>query len=104
MNLGTLVLIVSSVFAQEAAVDRAPVETPPAQPAESTPVSSSNSGTLPQSDPSPVPAKPGALRPGKKVYREKEAEGSEARNKFTADPVVKSQYRFNGQALEVDTD
>lgn len=42
--------------------------------------------------------------PTKRIYREKEAEGSEARNRFTTDPVVKSQYRVNGQALEVDPD
>ena len=35
---------------------------------------------------------------------EKEAEGSEARNRFEADTVIKSKYQLNGDPLEVDPD
>lgn len=34
----------------------------------------------------------------------KDAEGTKALNRFDTDPIVKSQYKLNGQALEVDTD
>lgn len=36
--------------------------------------------------------------------REKEAEGTEAANRFAEDPVIKSQYRQGGEPLEVDPD
>ncbi len=36
--------------------------------------------------------------------REKEAEGSEARDRFQADTVLKSKYQLNGEPLEVDPD
>jgi hypothetical protein len=39
-----------------------------------------------------------------RVTREKEAEGTEAPNRFEADTVLKSQYRLDGQPLEVDPD
>lgn len=34
----------------------------------------------------------------------KQADGSQAPNKFEADPVVKSQYTVEGRPLEVDPD
>lgn len=34
----------------------------------------------------------------------KDAEGTKALNRFNTDPIVKSQYKLNGQPLEVDTD
>ena len=40
---------------------------------------------------------------GKRVS-EKEAEGTKAPDRFEADTVIKSRYRLNGQALEVDPD
>lgn len=39
-----------------------------------------------------------------KHAREKEIEGSEARNRFQADTVLKSKYQLNGEPLEVDPD
>ncbi|MGZ3698992.1 MAG: hypothetical protein ACXWP5_12740 [Bdellovibrionota bacterium] len=39
-----------------------------------------------------------------KNTREKEAEGTEAPNRFKTDTVIKSQYQLNGQSLEVDPD
>lgn len=39
-----------------------------------------------------------------KRFREKETEGTEARNRFQADTVLKSKYEHNGQPLEVDPD
>jgi hypothetical protein len=36
--------------------------------------------------------------------REKETEGTEAPNRFEADTVIKSQYKLNGEPLEVDPD
>lgn len=53
---------------------------------------------VPEASPTPSPVAT------KRIHREKEAEGSEAKNRFTQDPVVKSQYRIGGQALEVDPD
>jgi hypothetical protein len=38
------------------------------------------------------------------IRREKEAEGTEARDRFEIDSIIKSRYRLDGQALEVDTD
>lgn len=39
-----------------------------------------------------------------KIPREKEAEGTQAPNRFGADIIIKSRYELNGQPLEVDTD
>lgn len=44
---------------------------------------------------------------GKKRRREKEiegTEGTEARDRFQADTVLKSKYQSNGEQLEVDPD
>ncbi|MGK5082392.1 hypothetical protein WDW37_03725 [Bdellovibrionota bacterium FG-1] len=44
-------------------------------------------------------------RPSKgKHPREKEAEGTEARDRFQADTVLKSKYELDGRTLEVDPD
>ena len=54
----------------------------------------------------PEPAispKPAPRAKGKRV-REKEAEGTQAPNRFEADTVIKSKYELNGQSLEVDPD
>jgi hypothetical protein len=40
---------------------------------------------------------------GKRV-REKEAEGTEAADRFEAHTVIKSKYSLNGESLEVDPD
>jgi hypothetical protein len=49
-----------------------------------------------------------AQRPKKKSKgkdtREKEAEGTKAPNRFDTEVVIKSEYKLNGQSLEVDTD
>lgn len=39
-----------------------------------------------------------------KAKSEKETEGTEAKDRFQADPVSKSQYKLNGENLEVDPD
>jgi hypothetical protein len=49
-----------------------------------------------------APAKPRTAK-GKRP-REKEIEGTEARDRFQADTVIKSKYQFNGEQLEVDPD
>jgi hypothetical protein len=43
------------------------------------------------------------LKKGKRV-REKEAEGTEAADRFEAHTVIKSKYSLNGESLEVDPD
>jgi hypothetical protein len=43
-----------------------------------------------------------AARKGKRSGRQ--AEGSQAPNKFEADPVMKSRYQMHGRPLEVDPD
>jgi hypothetical protein len=57
----------------------------------------------------PSPAVSEATAPVKKKAkgnraREKETEGTEAPNRFEADTVIKSQYKLNGEPLEVDPD
>ena len=47
----------------------------------------------------PVPAERKVRR-----VREKEADGSQAPNRFSGDPVIRSRYKVNSQALEVDPD
>jgi hypothetical protein len=41
---------------------------------------------------------------GGKGTREKDTDGTEAPHQFEANTVIKSQYKFNGQPLEVDPD
>lgn len=43
-------------------------------------------------------------RKGGSHSREKEAEGTEAYDRFKADTAIKSRYHLNGQPLEVDPD
>lgn len=40
----------------------------------------------------------------KRVRGEKEAEGTQAADRFEANTVLKSKYRLNGEFLEVDPD
>ncbi len=40
----------------------------------------------------------------KKFANDKEAEGTQAPNRFEQDLIIKSRYELNGQSLEVDTD
>jgi hypothetical protein len=41
---------------------------------------------------------------GGKGTREKDTDGTEAPHQFEANTVIKSQYKYNGQSLEVDPD
>ena len=43
-------------------------------------------------------------RKGRRVGEKKEAEGTQALNRFEADTIHKSQYKLNGEQLEVDPD
>lgn len=54
----------------------------------------------------PTTAAPGGTVRVKKgrQRREKQAEGTKARNRFEADTVIKSDYIYDGQQLEVDPD
>jgi hypothetical protein len=45
-----------------------------------------------------------SAKPKRRGPREKEAEGTQAPNRFQADTVIKSQYKLDGQSLEVDPD
>ena len=72
---------------------------PAAEPAASTPAATAgDTGGDGEEAPRPKP------RRGRRTTREKEAEGSQAPNRFEADTVIKSQYRLDGQPLEVDPD
>ncbi len=89
--------LVKATFAQEAATPVAP-ETPTAQaPAPSEPDSS------PENSGAPAP-KAAVKKRSRQGTREKEAEGTEAPNRFEGDNVIKSQYQRGGQPLEVDPD
>ncbi|MDR3606884.1 MAG: hypothetical protein P4M08_05820 [Oligoflexia bacterium] len=72
----------------------------------STPQAASQSApqvaTQPSETASPTPNKKNK-KSGKRT-REKEAEGTEARDRFKADSVIKSKYKLDGQPLEVDPD
>jgi len=63
-------------------------------------------GSQPKQDESAAPNKSEQpKKPRGRVAREKEAEGTEAPNRFNnTDIIIKSQYELNGQPLEVDTD
>jgi len=41
---------------------------------------------------------------GRRVREKKEAEGTQALNRFEADTIHKSKYQLNGEQLEVDPD
>ena len=51
----------------------------------------------------PKPAVKGKKK-NKNVSSQKEAEGTEALDRFEAETVIKSRYHHNGEALEVDPD
>ncbi len=61
-----------------------------------------DSDFAPESKPRPAQVKH-VKKKGKRV-REKEAEGTEAPDRFKADTVIKSQYKLHGEPLEVDPD
>jgi hypothetical protein len=57
------------------------------------------------SETTPSQPAPEKLRTSKgRIQREKDAEGTQAPNRFDADITFKSQYQYNGRSLEVDTD
>lgn len=60
--------------------------------------------TSDQSNAQATEKKPVKKAKGGKGTREKDADGSEAPDRFKADTVIKSQYKLNGQPLEVDPD
>jgi hypothetical protein len=53
--------------------------------------------------PTAAPPPKKSVKRGKRAG-EKETEGSQAPNRFEADPIIKSKYRLDGQPLEVDPD
>jgi hypothetical protein len=63
----------------------------------------SDAGSPTSDQPTPSP-KNSASPTGVKRTREKEAEGTEARDRFKADTVIKSKYKLDGEPLEVDPD
>ncbi len=69
-----------------------------------TPTSVVTPTSVPSSGSSISPKSSSLKTKGKKVRREKEAEGTEAADRFEADTVIKSQYRLDGKSLEVDPD
>ena len=54
-------------------------------------------------DGAPVPQKKRTPK-GRRGVDRKETEGTTAPNRFEADTVIKSQYKLNGEPLEVDPD
>jgi hypothetical protein len=72
-------------------------ESPGSAPGESSSVSAQSqpvSGSQPKT----------GKKKGRRSRVETEAEGTEAPNRFEADPVIKSRYQLNGEPLEVDPD
>jgi hypothetical protein len=66
--------------------------------------SASTAQATEQANDQPSVKKPVKKAKGGKGTREKDADGSEAPDRFKADTVIKSQYKLNGQPLEVDPD
>ena len=97
--ISTLMVAGSAVLADEASPPATPAAPAAPQTAVETP---SEPNPAPTSDSAAPPvAKPRRVRRG---AREKEAEGTQAPNRFEADTVIKSQYKLDGQPLEVDPD
>lgn len=89
--VGLLLLLASVASAEEGEV----VPPPPAVTAPTAPnVSASDSTVVPKTK-----KKTKAPR-----FEQKENEGTQAKNRFEADSILKSEYRINGQQLEVDPD
>lgn len=65
-----------------------------------------NGSAAPAEEPSSESSESGESAPtaGGKKYREKDIEGTQAPNRFEADPIIKSKYQLNGEPLEVDPD
>lgn len=78
----------SKAYAQEEEIE----SSPPVQQQEPL----QEESTSPESRPAP--------RKATNRAREKEAEGTQARNRFEEDPVIKSRYQLGGESLEVDPD
>jgi hypothetical protein len=91
--VSALLIFSSYVRAEDAA---APASSPEAP-------ATSESAPPPQSS-APVPATKAKAAPKGKRYREKEAEGTEAPDRFEANTVIKSKYTLEGRTLEVDPD
>lgn len=67
-------------------------------------VEPAQSEDAPQPQPSLSPDAPMNNSKIKKARGEKEAEGTEAADRFEANTVIKSKYTLNGESLEVDPD
>lgn len=90
----TLVFVVLDARAEEVA-NPAPIE----------PVAAPKDSSLREAAEAEEDAPSSARKKGRvKRFREKEAEGTQAPNRFEADTVIKSQYQLDGQPLEVDPD
>lgn len=98
-----LILMASPMVRAEPAVEGeapAPVAEPAAAGAPSETVPGAASPPVSAAEAEEDDAPPPPIR--KRVPREKEAEGTQAHNRGIKDAVIKSQYRHNGQELEVD--
>ena len=98
----------AAVAADTATTPTTPAVTPPpaeaAPPAaEPGPGATTLDQNLPETESEPTKKSVPIPRKGRRI-REKEAEGSEAPNRFEADPVIRSKYQLKGQPLEVDPD
>src|SRR5690242_7267930 len=82
----------------EEPVPAAPVNVAPSPPGGSPGIAA------PPAESAPAPSRRSRPATKGKRIREKEAEGSQAPDRFEADTVIKSKYEHNGQPLEVDPD
>jgi hypothetical protein len=90
-----LCLVGASIFPARAEESDVPTSAPPAVRGSDSPEGGSAA---------PAPRARKSRSSKGKGPREKEADGTEARNRFKADPVLKSRYQLNGEPLEVDPD
>ena len=78
--------------------------TPPEVTPATAPDSQAETNSVQESQVQPKAAAP-AGKKSKRVYKvDKDTEGTSAPNRFQADTVIKSQYKFEGEQLEVDPD
>jgi hypothetical protein len=96
VNAGWLLLAATVSPCAAFAADEPPASESGAGPAAST-------GEPPAAVETEAPAAKPKKSKGRYV-REKENDGTEARNRFRDDTVLKSKYELNGQSLEVDPD
>lgn len=94
LGIFTLLLGLSTSWAQDGALPAG----------EEPDVSSNSNPSPPQANVDNQPAKNVTRKKNRRRYRERSTEGTKAPKQFSAESVIKSEYKINGRRLEVDPD